>query len=137
MKEQENKQLKKLVEEVMKQSTLETPSYNFTAKVMQQITADSKSTVTTYKPLISKTGWTVLFLSVLAVMIYISLSGDTQSNSWFDAIDFNALLNFKLPNLFSGIQFSHTTLYALLFFGIMVCIQIPLLKNYFDKRFKI
>ena len=134
MKEKENKHIDKLVEDVMKHSALETPSFNFTTNVMQQIIADSKSTATLYKPLISRTGWMILFLSVLAVISYILLSGDTQSNGWFDIVDFSALSNFKLPNLFSGIQVSHTTLYALLFFGIMVCVQIPLLKNYFDKR---
>lgn len=134
MKEKENNQLDKLVDKVMKQSTLETPSFNLTANVMQHITADSKNRTTVYKPLISKTGWFILFLSVLTVMIYIVLTEDTKSNGWFDAIDFSVLSNIKIPNLFSGLKVSHTTLYALLLFGIMVCVQIPLLKNYFDKR---
>jgi hypothetical protein len=134
MKEKKNKELDKLVEDVMKHSALETPSFHFTSNVMQQLTADSNSTAIVYKPLISKTGWIVLSLSVLAVMIYILFSGDTQSSGWFDAIDFSLLSNIKIPNLFSGIKFSHTTLYAFLFFGIMVCVQIPLLKSYFNKR---
>lgn len=134
MKEKENNQLDKLVDKVMKQSTLETPSFNFTANVMQHITADSKNRTTVYKPLISKTGWVVLIISILTIMIYILLSGDSQNSSWFDTLDFSMLSNIKIPNLFSGLKVSHTTLYALLLFGIMVCVQIPLLKNYFDKR---
>ncbi|TYA54794.1 hypothetical protein [Formosa maritima] len=134
MKEKKNNQLDTLIKDVMKQSALETPSFNFTANVMQQIAADSKNTATVYKPLISKTGWVVMFIGVLAIIVYILLSGDSQSNGWIDSIDFSVLSNIKIPNLFSGIQFSHTTMYALLFFGIMVCVQIPFLKNYFNKR---
>ncbi|MFV0571451.1 MAG: hypothetical protein ACK5M1_03340 [Xanthomarina gelatinilytica] len=134
MKERENKQLEKLVEDVMKQSALESPSYNFTANVMQHITAGSKSTTTVYKPLISKTGWIVLALCVLTVMIYMLLSGDSQNRGWFHSVDFSMLSSIKMPILVSGLNVSHTTLYALLFLGIMVCVQIPILKNYFDKR---
>lgn len=134
MKENENKYIDNLIEDVMKQTALETPSFNFTANVMQQITADSKSTATVYKPLISRTGWFTIAASVLALIGFIVLTGDAQNSNWFNTFDLNILSNIKLPNPFSGIEFSHTTLYALLFFGIMVCIQIPLLKNYFDKR---
>jgi len=101
---------------------------------MQQILADSKSTATVYKPLITKTGWVGLFLSVLALVLYIVVSGDSQNSEWFNAIDFSVLTKFNLTNLFSGIKLSNTTLYAFILFGGMICVQIPLLKNYFDKR---
>ena len=134
MKENQNKHLDKLVENVMKQTALESPSFHFTSQVMQQITVESKSTATQYKPLITKTGWMVLTLSVFALMIFVVISGDFQNSEWFDAIDFSVMTNYNLSNLFSGIKLSTTTLYALILFGAMICIQIPLLKSYFNKR---
>ncbi|HLV40415.1 hypothetical protein [Xanthomarina sp.] len=134
MKNKENKHLDKLVEDVMKQAVLESPSFNFTTNVMQQITADSKSTSTVYKPLISKTGWKILVLSVLTLIGYVFVSGNSQNSEWFEAIDFSAWTKYNLPNLFSGIKVSHSTWYALVLFGVMICVQIPLLKSYFNKR---
>jgi uncharacterized membrane-anchored protein len=134
MKDNENKNLNKFVDNVMKQTALESPSFHFTSHVMQQITADSKSTATLYKPLISKMGWMVLTLSVLALIVLVVVSGETQNSEWFNAIDFNVLTKFNVSNLFSGIKLSTTTMYAFILFGAMICIQIPLLKSYFNKR---
>ncbi|MFL0352326.1 hypothetical protein [Xanthomarina sp. GH4-25] len=134
MKENVDKHIEKLVSKVMKDSVLEAPSLDFTSQVMQQVTTSSKSDVTLYKPLITKTGWVFLILIVLAFVVFVLITGDFQSSDWFDVIDFSVLSNFKMPNLLSGVKLSTTSLYALILFGIMVCIQIPLLKNYFDKR---
>ena len=134
MKENENKHIEYLIEDVMKQTALESPSFSFTANVMQQVNSNSKSTLTLYKPLISKTGWFAILISVLALMLSIVFTGNSQKGDLFYEVDLSVLSNLNLFNLFSETTFSYTTLYALLFFGIMVCIQIPLLKNYFDKR---
>lgn len=132
MKEYTNKPIEKLVDKVMKSSTLETPSFDFTAKVMSHVIADSKSGVTVYKPLISKSAWVVL-LVVATVLIVISVyTNDTSSLGWFDKLDLS-----KVPNLFSGLKLSQTTMYALLMFAVMLCIQVPLLKHYFNKRFEV
>lgn len=132
MKEHTNKPIEKLVEKVMKSSTLETPSFDFTANVMSHLIADSKSGVTVYKPLISKTAWVVL-LVVAAGLIAISVySGDASSLGLLDKLDLS-----KVPNLFSEIKISQTAMYSLLMFAIMLCIQVPLLKHYFNKRFEV
>jgi len=132
MKEHTNKPIEKLVDKVMKSSTLETPSFDFTAKVMSHMISDSKSGVTVYKPLISKTAWVVL-LVVAAGLIAISVySGDAFSLGLLDKLDLS-----KVPNLFSEIKISQTAMYSLLMFAIMLCIQVPLLKHYFNKRFEV
>jgi len=132
MKEHTNKDLEKFVDKVMKSSTLETPSFDFTAKVMSQVTADSKSPVTIYKPLISKTTWGILLLLTAGIVIYSFLSKDTTTLGWFDKLDFS-----KVPDVFSRIQISNTVMYSLLMFAIMLFIQVPLLKHYFNKRFQV
>jgi hypothetical protein len=132
MKEHTNKPIEKLVDKVMKSSSLETPSFDFTAKVMSQVMAHSKSGVTVYKPLFSKSAWVVLLL-VATVLIAVSVySNDSSSLGLLDKLDLS-----KLPNLFSGIKISQTAMYSLLMFAIMMCIQVPLLKHYFNKRFEV
>ena len=132
MKEHTNKPIEKLVDKVMKSSTLETPSFDFTANVMSQVMADSKSGVTVYKPLISKTAWVVLLVVATLLIAFSVYSGDASSLGLLDKLDLS-----KVPNLFSGIKISPTAMYSLLMFAIMLCIQVPLLKHYFNKRFEV
>jgi len=131
MKENANKYLDQFVDKVMKTSKLETPSFDFTAKVMSQVSATSKSTVTVYKPLISKTVWGILLVLGAGLVVFSIFSKDNTTLGWFDQLDFS-----KVSNVFSGVKISQTTMYSLLMFGVMLFIQIPLLKHYFNKRFE-
>ena len=100
---------------------------DFTAKVMSHVLADSKSGVTVYKPLISKTAWVVLFLVATVLIVFSIYSNESYSLGILEKVDLS-----KVPNLFSGIKISQTAMYSLLMFGIMLCIQVPLLKHYFN-----
>ena len=131
MKEHSNKDLEKFIDKVMKSSTLETPSFDFTAKVMSQVTSTSKSTVTIYKPLISKTTWGILLLLTVGLVVYSVYSKDTINLGWFDQLDLS-----KVSNIFSGLKISNTVMYSLLMFAIMLFIQVPMLKHYYNKRFE-
>ncbi len=132
MNEHKNKHIDQFVDKVMKSSTLETPSFDFTAKVMSQVKATSRSSVTVYKPLISKPIWGVLVMLTVGVVVFSVFSKDTTTFGWFDQLDFS-----KVPNLFSGVKISQTAMYSLLMFAVMLCIQVPLLKHYFNKRFDV
>ncbi len=131
MKEHTNKDLEKFVEKVMKSSKLESPSFEFTAKVMSQVTKISNSSISVYRPLISKTTWGILLLLTFGIVIFSVFSKDTNTLGWFDTFDLS-----KIPNLFSGIQVSRTVMYSLVMFAVMLFIQVPMLKHYFDKRFE-
>ena len=132
MKENANKHIDQFVDKVMKSSTLETPSFDFTAKVMSQITVTSHSAVSVYSPLISKTTWGILMVLTLGIVIFSVYSNDTTTLGWFDKLDMS-----KLPNVFSGIKISQTAMYSLLMFGVMLFIQVPMLKHYYNKRFEV
>lgn len=131
MKEQTNKHLENFVEKVMQSSTLETPSFDFTAKVMSQVTVTSRSSVTVYQPLFSKSAWVIMLLLTAAILMYALFSNDTSTLGWFEKVDLT-----KVFNLFSGIQISQTAMYSLLMFAVMLFVQVPLLKHYFNKRFE-
>lgn len=132
MNENTNKNMERFVDKVMKSSTLESPSFDFTAKVMSQITAPSKSTITVYKPLIPKTVWGILLVLTAGMIGFSIFNQDSTSLGWLNQLDFS-----RVSNLFSGVKISQTAMYSLLMFGVMLFIQVPLLKHYFNKRFEV
>lgn len=73
MKDNMDNHIEKLVDKSMKKIELESPSLDFTKNVMTQIDALEKSSITSYKPLISKPMWFVIF--TVAVNIATAYSG--------------------------------------------------------------
>ncbi|WP_298556685.1 hypothetical protein [uncultured Algibacter sp.] len=137
MEEKETKYLDSLSRKVIEEASVESPSFNFTNAVMSKVNALQESKATVYKPLISKTSWILISLGAIALVLYVLFFGSNEASSnWVKSIDFGALSNINL-NIIPSVSLSKTFTYAVLFFGLMICIQIPLLKNHFDKRFDV
>ena len=134
MNEKVDKQIEKLVERSMKTQSLESPSSNFTSMVMNQVHALNKSKITIYKPLISKPMWFAIFVIALLVVSYIIFGMNTTESGLLNFIDLSILTDNKLSNILSGFKVSKTVMYSVVLFGIMLFIQVPILKNYFNKR---
>ena len=137
MSEKIDKQIEKLVERSMKRQSLESPSSNFTAMVMKRVHALEKGTATVYKPLISKPMWFVIFVVTLLVIIYILFGLNNSETGLLDFIDLSILTNNKLSDALSGFEVSKTVLYSVVLFGVMLFIQVPILKRHFDSRFSV
>jgi hypothetical protein len=133
MQVNENNNLEKLVDKMMRETTLDAPSFDFTSKVMSQVLMTKSSDITIYKPLISKGTFALVFGTVLALCVFIFIKGETPSNSFFTSFDYSTLYN---KRLFSGFTISKITVYAVVASILMFYIQIPLLKNHIDKRFE-
>jgi hypothetical protein len=134
MKENENKNMEQYVHKAIKETPLESPSYDFTAKVMATVVAVDKSKATVYKPLISKTGWVLIFGGIIAAIGYFILNGDTpvEGQAWsfgHRAKDF--IKTFGDSHLF---QFSRVTVNVIVVSTLLMIVQITLLKNYLNKR---
>lgn len=129
MKE-EDKNVGKFIDKVMKETSLETPSFDFTSKIMAQVSVLEQSKIKKYKPLISKTGWFGIFGCLIAFITYTFFNGSPESQ-----LDIN--LSAEISNIVPAVHFSGITTYTVLIVTLMVLIQIPLLKNYFDKRFEV
>ena len=134
MNEKVDKQIEKLVERSMKTQSLESPSSNFSAMVMKQIHAIEKSKVTAYRPLISKPVWVAILVGLLLVVSYIIFGQNTTESGWLSYIDLSIITDNNLSNALSGFKVSKTVLYSVVLFGIMLFIQVPILKRYFDSR---
>ena len=129
MKEND-KNVEQFIEKVMKETSLETPSFDFTSKIMAQVSVLEQNKVKEYKPLISKKIWFSIFV-VLVAMVFYSIFANNEKTQ-FD-IDFSA----KISSLIPTIHVSDVTTYSVLIVTLMVLIQISILKNYFDKRFNV
>lgn len=131
MKESD-KNIENLIDKMMAENTLESPSIDFTSKIMSQVLAVEKRKIKAYRPLISKPMWVFIGLNLIALTIYSIFTNNDVSN--FEIVK---LYTDKASTLFSGIHFSKNILYAILVVPFMTLIQIGLLKNYFDKKYQL
>jgi hypothetical protein len=134
MKANEDKNMAQYVRVVIKEMPLESPSHDFTAKVMANVLAIEKSKATVYKPLISKTGWILIFGGIIAAIGYFILNDGTPVEGqawWFDHRAKDFIKTFGEVHLF---QFPQTTINVIVVSTILILLQITLLKNYLDKR---
>ena len=134
MKTNEDKHLEKLIDHIMKDQVLESPSSDFTSKIMSQILTTKTSDVTVYKPLISKSVLIGIIGSVITLTAYGILYGNPESSGWFTRFDFSLLYK---SNLFDSSHMSKTATYSILLTTLFLMVQISFLKNYFDKKFEI
>jgi hypothetical protein len=101
---------------------------------MSQVEGIKLSSFTTYQPLISKRSWIVVFVSVLMSIGYVFWFSTPETSGWFSTLDFGIFNIDKITNLMSNIHLSKTVSYSIVFLAFMLLVQIPILKNYFDKR---
>ncbi len=130
MKEND-KNIEKLIDKVMKGYTLQTPSFDFTAKVMGQVNVQKMKAIH-YQPLISKTGWMTIFGSIFAICIYVFLDTTQQVNQY--TVDLSFFYDNKLSEVLAKIHFSEVTMYAVIVLTFLILIQIPLLNNHFGRK---
>lgn len=131
MKPNEDKLLEKFVDTIMKDSVLETPSSDFTTKVMSQVLTQKTSDVYVYKPLISKQVFIIIFGSFILLFMYLFSNGGIQNDNLINYKYFNFFQNINLMSLYN---FPKITIYAVVLATLMLFIQISFLKKHFDNQ---
>lgn len=131
MKESD-KNIENLIDKMMSENTLESPSIDFTSKIMSQVLAIEKSKIKAYKPLIPKSTWIIITLILIALTAY-----SIHLNNTISQFELTQLYSEKTSALFSEIHFSKNILYAILIVPFMVLIQIGVLKNYFNNKYEL
>lgn len=130
--EKDEKRIEAFVDKLMANDTLEQPTLDFTDNVMSKVESISNSIATVYKPLIPKSVWFVIIASFVALVGYIYLKEPVTSSGWLDRFNLSNTAINPLENV--AFNFSKTLMYAVVLLAIMVSIQVPLLKHYFNKR---
>lgn len=134
MDEQQNKELEAFIDKVMAETSLESPSPDFTEKLMAKIERQSQKQVLVAQPLLPKKLLTFLFLGFVAGFIYLLMTyGLDPSQGWFKNIQWNYDFS-KTWSWMEGYTASKATLYAVLLFGVLFFVQIPWLKRYLDQH---
>lgn len=128
MKANEDKLLEKLVDNIMKDSVLETPSLDFATKVMSQVLITKTSEVYVYKPLISKYIFILVFGCFITLFFYL----EPRTDSWINHLSYSIFYNNHSTSLCS---FSKITIYSVVLATLMLFMQIYFLKKYFDNQF--
>jgi len=131
MKESD-KNIENLIDKMMAENTLESPSMDFTSKIMSHVLESEKSKSKVYKPLISKTTWILIGIALAFLFIYNVYFVGTENN-----LDIGKSYTDKISAIVSGIHISKTIIYAILIVPFMILIQVGVLKNYFDKKYEL
>ena len=74
MKNNEDKNIEKLVADMMASNPIERPSVDFTSAVMSAVLASKAQTSLVYKPLISKRGWFIILAGFIALSVFLILN---------------------------------------------------------------
>lgn len=134
----ENKHIKELdafAKKYVKEIEQEQTSLDFTANLMQKIVLESQVKAFKPKSLISIKGW----LSIAAfVIVTLGIAFFQSEDSILKSLNLNLSFfeKFDATKLVDNISISNSTIYAFIFFGLMIAVQITYLKQYFDKRFE-
>ncbi len=134
MKESD-KNIEQLIEKMMAEDKLQSPSFDFTSKIMAEVHVLEEKKLKAYKPLISKPVWISIGLALAALVIYVALFSVSETDFKIDEV--GKLYSDKISNTFSGIHFSKNILYAILIVPFMILVQVGILKNYFDKKYQL
>jgi len=134
MKESD-KNIEQLIDKMMAEEKLQSPSIDFTSKIMANVHVLEEKKLIAYKPLISKPVWIAIGASIVLLVLYVSLFSGSENNLEIDEV--GKLYSNKVSTAFSGIHFSKNIFYAILIVPIMILIQVGILKNYFDKKYEL
>ncbi|MEO6230884.1 MAG: hypothetical protein ABJB11_22610 [Ferruginibacter sp.] len=134
MKANNDKQLETFVDGLMKGTSLESPSPDFTKTLMSKVLVTDVEHATLYKPLISKRAWWLMGAGIIFLIIYYFMnSAGTPTDSWFKSID----LGSKADDFFKQlpvVKSSVISLYAVVILAVMLFVQIAWLTKYFSRR---
>lgn len=130
--ENEDKRIEELVDKLMANDSLEKAPVNFTNDVMSKIEVLSETKTIVYKPLIPKYVWWLLGLGFVALIVNVILNKSSDSSSLSERYNLPEVSFDVFNNL--SVDFSSTLMYATVLLAIMVAIQVPLLKQYFNQK---
>ena len=142
--ENKEKKLDEFTHKIFNETSLETPSFNFTDKVManlpeihsaKKIKTNSVKKIK-YEPLISKSGWIMIaaFVAILLISAYFSSAvnaSEVMIDKWSTLKSvFN--FSFKMPNI--GIINTDVLAISVALFTAYFLLEVFLLNNWINKR---
>ena len=134
MREKDN-DIEKLIGKMMAEEKRQSPSIDFTSRIMAEVLILEEKKHKAYKPLISKSVWISIGIALALLVIYVSVFSVSENNFKIGVIE--KIYSDQITGIFSRIHFSKNILYAILIIPFMILVQVGLLKNYFDKKYQL
>ncbi len=128
-----NKDLEKLVDKLMEEAPLDTPTSDFTESVLSEIQKVQRPSLA-FKPLIPK--WVITMAIVLLAFFgyYLIAQHPSIVESPMPYSRYFGAMELWLSDSLPKVQFSKKIIYIIGAIAVMVYIQTLLLKNYFNRR---
>ena len=135
MDKESDKELDEFVGKLLRENPIESPSLNFTSKIMEQVETMPQNELFTYRPLISKYVWAGIGLFLFIGSLLVVFGSVEMETSLSGLMNIDEQINFDLLKNLPHINMPNTLVYGVLGFSFFACIQIVLIKHQFDKRF--
>ncbi|MBT8183971.1 MAG: hypothetical protein KJN76_03955 [Eudoraea sp.] len=136
METNKERKLEDIIRKSVKEAGLESPSADFTASLLSKIEASAQqASATVYKPLISKAGWAVMSVVVVALIIFALYQKLDIQLAWLEKMNMATLPKIQFTDALPTLAMSNIFLYSLLIFGVFVVIQMVLLKKRLDRQY--
>lgn len=128
--EPDKKHLDQLIRKLMSYDIPEAAPTGFTDSVMAELQSAKVSAVTKHKPLIPGIAWAAIAALFLVLVSWVIFNDASNSGGWLQQRLIGTEFFFEQWRL----NYSKTTMYAILCLVAMVYVQIFILKDYFKKR---
>ena len=127
----EQKDLEKLIDKLFDADPLDSPSLNFTSKVIEKIEAQKKARLE-YTPLLPKWVFVILAFSMVVFSVYVlnTLNSGNSGINYFESLNFSSSW---VADGFSRFNFSSTLGYSILAVGLLICVQASLLNKFLNR----
>ena len=136
MSDKQTDRLDALTSKMVKETSQETPSINFSKNVMDAIYAiETEKELKKNQPLISKKVWALCIGILVAATFYLLKNTEFSNNGVLSKIDLSRFTNTFSIDMNLGFTVSNVTIYGFIFLAIMVSIQIGYIKNYYNSRY--
>lgn len=133
MNNKEKELLENFTKKMVKGTSLEKPSKNFSKSVMNAINKlESQKEISAYQPLISKKGWFLIVSSLVASIILLLKTTPIERPEFLSKIDTSAISNALSFDMSFSFTASNVTVYGFVFLAIMAIIQFGYIRNYYN-----
>ncbi|SHH02423.1 hypothetical protein [Flagellimonas flava] len=128
-----DKNLEKLIDQLMEEVPLDTPSVDFTSNVLKEVESVVDSKIK-YKSLISKKTIAFVLAGLCLSLWYVGAWNGNMGEDGSLLVTYLTDSGKWASQFLSQFQFSKTLSYSIVAIGAMICFQSLLLKRYFTNR---
>ncbi len=135
MKKQNEEEQEDLIRSVFRETSLDTPSADFTNRVMSKIgQLPACGQTTAYTPLISRQAWGVVILLIICVGLFAIFGMKDVAPGWLSQFRIQLHLDFSMPASLRNLSLPVAFLYGLLAVTLYIYYQVMRQLGYMGRQ---